>query len=248
VVYENILTSLQNNELILPYLETQIMADRWPESYQVTVDSSPYYGHGDGYFHPSSHPLMGARELYYRFHPDHAHLNVEEPMTMQRQMTLAMGSSLHAVLQEMMKMINCVRDEDIEVEYVIPEHHVRGRIDWIFQHPKVGPVIVEMKTRTGYKFDKTTIADMPSWDLQMSLAEYWAGHTRGVLLMAESAWPYRLRELPHTRNDAALKEVFDKFDYVREAIAISEPPRHCCAFDSAKMTSCPSRFQCWLAP
>lgn len=246
MVYENILRSLQNKQLILPFLENQIMADKWPDSYTVEVDSSPYYGLGDGMFHPSSHPLMGARQLYYLFHPDHRANMVPEPNTLQRQMTLAMGSSLHAVLQAQMKMIGRVTDADIEVEYVIGEHNVRGRIDWIFQHPSEGPVIVEMKTRTGYKFDKTTIADMPSWNAQMSLAEYSQGHTRGVLLMAESAWPYRLRELSHTRDDKLLEEIFYKFDYVRECIAANEPPAYCCAYDSPEMSSCQARYECWL--
>jgi homing endonuclease-like protein len=582
VVYENILRSLQNKQLVLPYLENQVMADKWPDSYDVHVDSRPYYGltpdgRPDGYFHPSTHPLRGARELYYEFHPDHRHNMIGEQRTMQSHMTLAMGSALHAVLQAQMLMIKRVEEKDIEVEYIIEDHHVRGRIDWIFQHPTEGPLIVEMKalatdtpiatptgwstmgdlkegdevfapdgqptkvtnvspiyldrpcyrmtfkdgqsivadadhrwmvrdfcrqtdrvmttqelvdanlrsgnnyrfsvpvpealqcpevelpidpwllgmwlgdgdsnnavitcgkddlsylcdrldalgyeyqagsyaprpnvfsvyvyglraplialgllgnkhiperymkasehqrrqllaglmdsdgtigehqvsicmvkeplmrkvlqlvrslgyratwktsnhasqgivhwvkfssrwvqppfdmprkrikfeqqaacgskvnlrinaitsieptesvpvrcitvahesslylagegfvtthnTRTGYKFDKTTIEDMPSWDAQLSLAEWSQGHDRGILLMAESAWPYRLRELPHTRNDKLLEEIFYKFDYVREAIAANDPPRHCCAFDSPQMTSCPARHECWL--
>jgi hypothetical protein len=246
MAFENILKGLQNKELMLPYLENQILADKWPEKYTVEVDSSPYYGAGDGFFHPSTHPLMGARELYYRFHPDHAAHNINEPNTLQRQMTLAMGSSIHAILQQQMLMMKMVRPQDIEVEYVIEEHHVRGRIDWIFNHPSEGPIPVECKTRTGYKFDSTTIEDMPSWDAQLSLGEYATGHTRGVLLMMESAWPYRLRELPHIRNDALLRDIFDKFDYVTEAIRVSEPPRHCCAFGSPQMTSCGSRMQCWM--
>jgi hypothetical protein len=87
---------------------------------------------------------------------------------------------------------------------------------------------------------------MPSWDAQMSLAEYATGHDRGILLMMESAWPYQLKELPHTRNDKLLEEIFYKFDYVREAIAANDPPRHCCAYDSPEMSSCAARFSCWL--
>lgn len=248
MAYENIFNQLLNKQLILPFLENQILSDKWPTSYTITIDSGPYYGKGDGYFHPSAHSLLDARELYYRLHPDHAHKMVPEPNTLQRQMTLAMGSSMHGVLQEQMRMIGMVTEENIELEYVIDEHHVRGRIDWVFDHPSEGPVVVEMKTRTGYKFDKTTIEDMPSWDAQMSLAEYSQGHKRGVLLMAETAWPYRIKELTHTRNDALLSEIFYKFDYVREAIAANEPPKHCCPMNSPQMTSCPARYECWLKP
>jgi hypothetical protein len=253
MVYENIFKSLANKELILPFLENQILADKWPEKYTITIDSSPYYGleadgSPDGYFHPSTHPLMGERELYLRFHPDTRDKMLSEPNSLQRQMTLGMGSSIHGILQAQMQMIGLCPPENIEVEYIIEEHHVRGRIDWIFQHPSVGDVIVECKTRTGYKFDKTTIADMPSWDAQLSLAEYAMGKTEGVLLMMESAWPYRLRELPHVRNDVLLQQIFDKFDYVRMCLEANEPPRHCCTYGSPAMTSCDARFSCWLKP
>lgn len=59
--YDNILKRLESKELILPILENQMRANEWPESYQITVDSSPYYGKSDGYFHPSSHPLLHPR-------------------------------------------------------------------------------------------------------------------------------------------------------------------------------------------
>jgi len=66
-----VLSSLADRELLLPYFRNALLSKQWPDSYQVSIDSSPYYGAGDGYFHPSTHGLLGARELYYRFHPDH---------------------------------------------------------------------------------------------------------------------------------------------------------------------------------
>lgn len=147
--FDNILQRLQSNELILPIFENQMMADKWPDSYTITIDSSEYYGRPggvpDGYFHPSTHALMGARELYYRFHPDTRDQIIQRPNSLQRQMTLSMGKSMHGVVQTMMKMTGLVTDENIEVEYVNEQHHLRGRIDFIVDHPTEGPVPVEMK-------------------------------------------------------------------------------------------------------
>lgn len=122
-----------------------MLSDKWPLHYDVRIDSSPYYGAGDGYFHPSTHPMMGELQLYKTFHPATRDKLVPEPNSLQRQMAFAMGSALHGVLQTQMKMCKLITDEDIEVEYVNHEHHVRGRIDWMANHPNGQRMVVEMK-------------------------------------------------------------------------------------------------------
>ena len=245
--YAQVLRRLGDREMILPYLERSIIAENWPDSYTITIDSSPYYGAGDGRFHPSTHPLMGARELYYRFHPDTRDLIAQESPSLQREMTLAMGSALHGVVQAQMQMSGLVRPENIEVEYLNEEHNVRGRIDFIVDHPSGKTLPVEMKTRTHFKFDKQTEI-LPSWDAQLSLALDNTGHDEGILLMVESGWPYKMREFTVKRNDALLEEIYAKFDYVLECIKNNTPPLHCCGFDSPEMKACGARFCCWLAP
>lgn len=246
-MYESILKRLSNKELILPYLERSIVSEKWPESYTVTIDSGAYYGHGDGYFHPSTHPLMGARQLYLMFHPSTRHLMVREPSTLQREMTLSMGSALHGVVQTQMEMAGLVTSDNIEVEYVNTEHHVRGRIDFIVDHPDGRTLPVEMKTRTHFKFNKQTEI-LPSWDAQLSLALDATGHDEGVLLMVESGWPYSMKEFLVPKNVELLETIYSKFDYVRDCIENNTPPLHCCDFDSVEMKACPARFSCWLAP
>jgi hypothetical protein len=145
VGFEGILNRLVNKDMILPYFEMSMLADRWPDSYDIKVDSSPYYGAGDGYFHPSTHPLMGERQLYLMFHPDTRDKMIGERKSLKGQMTLAMGSALHAVLQTQMTMAELIHKDDIEVEYINHDHHVRGRIDWIAHLPNGLIVPVEFK-------------------------------------------------------------------------------------------------------
>lgn len=145
MTYDAILRSLANREVIIPYLENAILSQEWPDSYNITIDSSPYYGAGDGYFHPSTHPLMGERQLYYLFHPDHQGDIVRERPSLKREMTLAMGSALHGIVQAQFIMTGLVKEENIEVEYVNTDHHVRGRIDFIVDHPDGRIIPVEMK-------------------------------------------------------------------------------------------------------
>lgn len=243
--FDAILQRLAERDLILPYFESSILSENWPENYQITIDSSPYYGAGDGYFHPSTHALMGERELYYRFHPDTRDLMVWERDSLQRQMTLAMGSALHGVLQTQMEMCGLVTKENIEVEYVNHKHHVRGRIDWVTDHPNGDKIVVEMKTRASHMFARQKEME-PSWIAQLNLGLDAMDMDLGVLLMVESGYPYRMTEFRVKRDRQLLDGIYEKFDRVREAVAKSQIPQYCCPPDSPIMKKCPARHQCWL--
>ena len=251
--FKSIFSSLANKDLLIPYLRNAIKASNWPDSYTVTVDSSPYYGSGDGYFHPSTHAVTntwtnaGARYLYYLFHPTHRSHLVFEDRDVQGEMTLAMGSALHAVVQTQFIQAGLLKPEDVEVEYIIEEHHARGRIDFIVDHPNGDRICVELKTQNSRAFDmQTTIK--PEWDAQLSMALYATGQPYGVLLVLESGHPYRMKEYRVPRNDALLSEIFGRFDQVREAVATDNPPEACCAPNSPEVDRCPARFRCWLSP
>lgn len=244
VGFEGVLGRLVNKDLILPYFEISMLADNWPDSYDINVDSSEYYGLGDGYFHPSTHPLMGERQLYLMFHPDTRDSMVGERKSLKGQMTLTMGSALHAVLQTQMKQARLIHDDDIEVEYINHDHHVRGRIDWIAHLPNGLIVPVEFKTRMSWAYKRQKEPEL-SWLAQLNLGMDNTGYDFGIILMLESGFPYQMKEFHVRRDERLLEETYDKFDRVREAIATNTPPRACCAFDSPENKACPARFVCW---
>lgn len=251
---ESIIGSLTNQDLILPYFEVGMLADTWPNRYSIEVDSSPYYGldeegKPDGYFHPSTHPLLGERELYYRFHPDTRDNLVFERNSVQKQMMFAMGSAGHAVLQTQMTMTGLIKDPrwgyDIEREYINEEHHVRGRIDWLCEHPNGTRLVVEFKTRSPWLFKKQKEPET-SWVAQLNLGLDAMDEDLGVLLMMEAGYPWTLQEFHVRRDRELLASIYAKFDRVRAAIAANEPPRYCCAPGSKEMDACPARYSCWL--
>lgn len=245
--YDNILNRLSRREILLPIFENQMRADSWPQKYTIEIDSSPYYGRGDGYFHPSTHSLMEERQLYYMFHPNTRHLMVQEDFSIEREKTLLVGKSLHAIVQEQMKMTGLVKTEDIEVEYINKDHHIRGRIDFIVTHPMRGRIVVEMKTMTHYKFGKQEDIK-PEWDAQLSIALDNMGAENGIILLVETGYPFRMKELPVARNDELLSRIYAKFDRVREAIAMDDTPMACCAPNSTTVSGCPAQFACWKHP
>lgn len=245
--YAGVFSKLANEkELIVPWLESAILADNWPDSYQIEIESGEYYGLGDGFFHPSTHSLLGARQLYYMFHPLTKDKILKEKRSLQSQMTLAMGSSIHGVVQTQFQMTGMCLPKDVEVEYINEEHHVRGKIDFIVKHPNGQTIPVELKTMNPYKFPKQD-AIKPEWDAQLSLGLDNSGHEFGVLLLFEAGWPYRMKEFRVPRNDTLLSEIYNKFDYVRSCIDLDHPPKPCCMLHSQQMDNCPARFSCWLS-
>lgn len=231
-------------DLILPYFENAICSNKWPSSYQITVDSSPYYGLNedgspDGYFHPSTHPLLPARLLYHMFHPSTRDRLIVERPSLQREMTFSMGSALHAVLQTQLTMAKILVPEDIEVEYINHEHHVRGRIDAMVNHPTEGRILVEIKTRSGFLYGRQTGPE-PSWVAQVNLGLDSQDCDLGVLLMMESGFPYRMSEFHIQRDHVILDAIYAKFDMVRKAVADSVPP----PADCVSIKDCPARDVC----
>lgn len=242
---KSIFKSLAERDLLIPYFRNALLGDNWPDEYNVKIDSSPYYGRGDGYFHPSTHGLMPARQLYYHFLPATRDNMVPQERTITSEMTLAMGSALHGVVQTQFEMAGLIKGtEDVEVEYIIEDHHVRGRVDFIVHHPNGQVIPVELKTQNSraFAFQKEI---KPIWDAQLSMGLHGTGHDLGILLVLESGYPYGMREYRVPRNDDLLKEIFAKFDYVRECVALETPPEYCCAPNSKEMDACPARYECW---
>jgi hypothetical protein len=143
-------------------------------------------------------------------------------------------------------MANILRPENVEKEFIITEHHVRGRTDMVVDHPTLGQMPVELKTQNARAFDfQSEIKE--SWNLQLNMALYGLGYDMGVLLVLEAGRPFRTREFTVERDDDLLAKVFAKFDYVRECVRNNTPPPHCCTKNTRKMHDCPARYQCWLA-
>lgn len=241
----SLMKRLAHRELLVPYLENALIADKWPDEYTIKVDSTPYKGTGDGWFHPSSHALANERWLYYIIHPDHKDKRVFPRRTLQGAMTLSMGSALHAVVQTQMQMAELIGPDDIEVPSVSVEHRGRGNMDWRILHPNGRRYGCEMKTQNSFAFEKQQVPK-PFWVAQLNCYMDWNDLDEGIILVVESGFPYRVKEFHISRNENLLKEIYDKWDRVIEAVENNTPPRHCCPLGSSTMESCTFRYECWL--
>lgn len=252
---QNIFNRLADRDVVIPLLEDAITSGEWPDTYTVTIDSSPYYGmtdvdgeggkggSGDGYFHPSSSPFWGERRLFLAYHPKHQHEAIQEGRSVMGEMTLSMGSALHGVIQTQLRMAGVLQPENEEYEYIIEEHNCRGRIDGILDLPS-GSTVWELKTMNSYSFKNLEVIK-DSWDVQISMGMYATGHDYGILHVVESGWPYNMKEFKVPRNDELLSKTFTKFDHVQDALEEDIMPAPCCAPGSATHKGCPFRHFCF---
>lgn len=252
--FDSVLDRLYREEIILPYFESQMLSDTWPDKYVIEIDSSAYYGlvdengdahdagAGDGYFHPSTHAVMSESELYARFHPDISKNIPPERRNITSMMTLAMGSALHGVVQTQFEMARLMQPGQAEVEFLNKARGIRGRLDMVVEHPKYGLLPIEMKTQNAYSFANQHEMKW-IWDAQLSIGMTETGFDFGVLLLVEAGWPYRMREFPVRRNDALVSEVYDKWATVREHLELGTRPRCACSLGTKQQLTCP--LQCY---
>ena len=152
-----LLERLGSREILIPHIESSMLAENWPESYSVEIDTSPYYGQrtpegefleigsGDGRFHPSSHALACQRDLYIAFHPKLQHLRPPFRKDLAFYMTVNFGTAIHGLLQAQLGMSGLLVPNTVEYEYDCEEHNVRGRIDAVIQPPNHGEVVLDIK-------------------------------------------------------------------------------------------------------
>jgi hypothetical protein len=173
---------------------------------------------------------------------------VFERPSLKREMWFAMGSALHAVLQTQMQMCGLIKDpdSDIEREYRNEAHKVRGRIDWIVDHPNGTRLPVEFKTQNTWDF-KRQQEPKPEWLAQLNLGMDAVDAEMGIVLVAERGGMFDMKEFHVTRDRELVNEIYTKFDRVRIAISRDEPPPACCGPESKELQQCPARYSCWLS-
>lgn len=243
---QSLLNRVQDRDLITPYLDFSMSRDNWPEKYSIEVDSSPWDGDGDPYFHPSSHAIADERFLYYQMLGKYA----REPKTLNSAMTLSVGTAMHAVVGTQLIMSGLCTEDDLEVPVIDDANTYRGHLDALIHHPNGKTYVCDIKTMYSGKY-RRIMKVQPEWDAQVNL--YMAALEKmgievadeGIVLAIEIGWPYDVKEFRISRDDDMLQSVFDKWGSVRDAVAEKKPPAEkCCLYDSTKMNNCPARDFC----
>lgn len=236
------MASMGRKQLIVPYLEAMMASPKWPRLKGLDLHERPRSGLD--YFHPSTHPLMSERELYYRFHPEYRHLVEEEEPSRRQRFTFDVGAVVGALIEQYLVQVGLVAsDDDLEVRFADHEHRVSGRADAIITHPTEGRIVVEVKTQNAKSY-AVQRAIKASWEAQLQLTMAGLGMDRGILLLCELGYPYDMKEFPQEANPALVSRLHDKFDRVMQAIATNTPPADCCKRGTA-VKRCAARNLCF---
>lgn len=214
--------------VIKPHLDAYLMSGQWPDDFSIRFRKHVLEHGPDGWFHPSTHPLMGLKRLwYYLAAPEQWVPEVKEPKSI---LTTTIGEALHGFAKTLLIDAglldpppgNCpCGDPECDEWWTIDEvarsrGHADGRTSLYIEGYPDGPKNFEFKSATPLK----KLGD--DLDLDWLIGrhpDYWAqqqeymrmlGLPMTVLVFMMTGYPYDTREFhipadPNFQNETVEK-------------------------------------------
>lgn len=256
-----------NGYVLAPLMRLYIAEGRFPLNTRIVLPGGDPERKPDDWFHPSSHPTMPARRLYYyltspeRWDP--------EPWGYEGRMSVTIGTLEHAIVQMALDDLGvlqrptgtcpcCSRPygtgegECGEPGVVDPVLRRRGHMDGVVRTERLG--ITGMDVKTINHFSVAKIPDGPDSPEALEwlkakhpyyygqMQEYMAlsGLRLMVMLFIGMGLPWTMKEI-HVEYDPGYVVALEaKYRAVRKAVEAGELPEACCPPFSAQATSCPA--------
>lgn len=243
---------------IIPVLTNYFESGGLPDPFVATVRGGTGDRPHDDWFHPSSHPLMTERQLYYALtDPEHWK---REPFGYQGRMSTLMGSLMHEVTETAL----------MDLKYLVPlkgiclacglaqpaqcrEHGVidtktraRGHVDGILYY---GGIRRHFEFKTTNSMNLRTLKNNDIAAFKTKWPGYWAqaqeylrmsGLWQSIVLVFQMGHPWVMREFHIEMDHEHCMKVERKYLAVREAIAMGKPPLPCCNVRSTMAKKCPA--------
>lgn len=224
--------------------------------------------HPDGWFHPSTHPLMTERQLYhYLVHPQEW---LPDPFSVTSILAVTQGVFWHYFVQSILEKIGLLRVinpdgehswDRVECPVEDPVLRSKGSLDGIINSDNV-PVLqedegFEFKTMSTFSMkqcprgapdDRARLewwkADHPEYYAQNQEYMRMRGlnHMRVVVLGLQSPFPFIELKVPYSPSAAWV--VSDKYARVIQAVADRSYPAQCCVVGSTQAKLCSARGIC----
>ena len=240
---ERTLASVQRNEVITPYIEEALVKADWPEEYPVKVYNKERKF--DGMFHPSSDPMAGELQLYYKFHPEFRQMLQNERPTPTLEMTFQIGSAFHAIGESMLIHLGLVKEEDVEVHFRNEERMISGTTDIRkLTLPNGREFIVDLKT---CNMVPKEVNETYATQIMIYQDNVPGAPEEMAIIFFEKAYPHKIRDFVVKMDRDKLDKVYEKFEKVRVAIgkSSSDELRTCCnGPDTTEFLRCPARNFC----
>lgn len=247
--------------LLFQYFTRAEFPDEWTVTFRKveTDDRVP-----DGWFHPSEHPLMTERQLYYYlaepeqwkgWRPDYA-----------MRMAVLMGSATHDFVQMGMNHMGlmvkpagtclaCGRPQPSECS----EHGAcdaetgsRGHLDGILKNVLGGMAGFELKTCIPMAIRSIGDGDVEAYRKKWpyyyaQIQEYMrmTGLRRFVVIFMGLGTPWDMREFVVEYDHDFAQQIKNKYLRVRRDVELGIPPEVCCSLGSSESADCPARACEW---
>lgn len=257
---------VQQGLVVKPLVESYLHHARFPDVFSVTFRNEGKDRKPDGWFHPSTHPLMGERQLYYYLTKPEDW--IPEEISYPNRMAILMGTAVHSFIQMCMlddgilvkptgTCIACGREHGFKKNQC-PEHGAidkelgrRGHGDGLLNLPRWGMGWFEFKTINDKASIKLTDHDL-EW-LKKRKPDYYAqiqdyldmtGLSKAIILFAILGFPWHLVEIEVPYDVAYATRLRAKYRRVREAEAAGMAPDPCCSPLSKEAKACSARAVC----
>lgn len=263
-------TSAASGAVLAPLVRLYISEGRFPRNTKITLPGGDPDRKPDGWFHPSSHPTMSARKLY--FYLKHPESWVPEPWSYEGRMSVTVGTLEHSIVRMALEDLGvlqvpkgtcpaCERlygpgegecDEPGVIDKVLGR---RGHMDGVIMTPRLGMTGYDLKTINHFGVAK--IPDGPespealAWLREKhpyyygQAQEYMAlsGLRKVVILFIGMGLPWTMKEVHIDYDPAYVLALEAKYKLVRDAEAAGKPPEMCCPPFSKEAAACPA-FAC----
>lgn len=253
--------------VLAPLVRLYMAEGRLPVNTRITLPGGNLERDPDDWFHPSTHPTMPERKLYYYL--AQPKLWTPEPWGYEGRMSTTVGTLEHSIVQMALRDLGilippqgtcpcCGRsygpadDECGEPGVADPVLKRRGHMDGIVMTQTYGMTGFDLKTINHFSAakipDGPTSPEALAWLKEKhpyyfgQMQEYMAlsGLRLMIMLFIGMGFPWVMKEI-HVEYDPGYVVALEaKYRAVRQAVAHNEPPHPCCVIGSKESKSCPA--------
>lgn len=250
---------------LVPLIENAVRECAFPDPFGVTFHGYEAKRKPDGWFHPSTHPTMDERQLYfYLAEPDRW---VEETFEYGPRMSVLMGSATHEILQHVMTEMGillpptgiclcCQRPHGTGPgqcnEWGVRDETLgrRGHLDGLAAITGWGDWnegVVDIKTCAPPVIRGIDHHDLPTFKTKWpkyyaQMQEYLAltGKRQGLVLFLAMSEGWDMREFTIPRDDVYIARLEAKYRAVRNYVEAGTVPPVACCSGGARARRCPA--------
>jgi hypothetical protein len=254
--------------VLAPAVRRYIAEGRFPRNTKIVLPGGDPNREPDDWFHPSTHPTMTARQLYYYLMEPK--LWEPEPWGYEGRMSVTVGTLEHAIVRMALEDLGfwqrpkgtcpcCQRPygqgegECDEPGVADPVLRRRGHMDGVILTPQLGMTGYDLKTINHFAVGKIPDdpAGLPAIEWLKTKHPYYYGQMQDymalsglrkvVMLFIGMGLPWHLKEIHVDYDPAYVIALEAKYRLVRQCVEAGEPPQElCCPPFSKEAAACPA--------